>query len=299
MQQDDKTGILLALAGFALLSVGDTIIKTMAGQWSPIAVAGLRFTFGALGLSTLLLLREGPRAFRPRNPWLQLARGFCLAMATLGFFSAIFIMPLAEATSLIFIAPVLVALLSGPLLKEKVLPSTWVASLIAFAGVLIVLRPNLLELGITALLPLGSATFMALLVIANRASSGQGSPLSMQALMALSAAPILVAAAFLGRWTGMEALAFSWPDATVVLRCALVAITASTAHWLVYLGTTRAGAATIAPMTYVQLLVVSITGFLLFDDIPDLATVIGASIIIGAGLFLWSRGAKPKSARHD
>ena len=65
------------------------------------------------------------------------------------------------------------------------------------------------------------------------------------------------------------------------------AITASTAHWLVFLGTTRAGAATIAPVTYVQMIVAITLGYLLFSDVPDLATVAGAAIIIGAGLFLW------------
>ena len=53
MQQDDRSGLLLAASGFASLSVGDAIVKTMAGEWSPLAVAALRFTIGALGLATL------------------------------------------------------------------------------------------------------------------------------------------------------------------------------------------------------------------------------------------------------
>ena len=68
MQQDERSGLLLALTGFALLSVGDAIIKTMAGQWSPLAVAALRFAIGAAALSALLLVTEGPAAFRPSKP---------------------------------------------------------------------------------------------------------------------------------------------------------------------------------------------------------------------------------------
>ena len=299
MRTAEGTGILLALCGFALLSTGDAIIKTMAGEWSPLAVAALRFTFGAIGLSTLLLTTQGPQAFRPSRPWLQLARGFCLSMATIGFFSAVFIMPLAEATALIFIAPILTALLSGPLLGEKVRPATFIASAIAFIGVLVVLRPNVLELGYAALLPLGSALFMSLLVIANRASANQGSALSMQVFMAVTAVPLLITASLIGQATGKEALQIGWPSGSVALRCAIVAVTASTAHYLVYLGTTRADAATIAPMTYVQLLVAGTLGWVLFGDTPDLMTLVGALIIIGAGLYLWRDNRRKLQSAHS
>lgn len=275
-----------------MLSCGDALIKTMAGEWSPLAVAALRFTIGALGLSVILAIREGRAAFRPQSPWLQAGRGLCLAIATMCFFAAIFVMPLAEATALIFLAPIITALLSGPLLKEKVRPATWIASIIAFAGVILVLRPNLSELGPIAFLPLGSALSFSLMMLANRAVAGQGSSLSMQVFVAAGAAPVLILCAAIGGWSGAERFAISWPDWTVVARCAIVAVSASVAHWLVYLGTTRAGAATIAPMTYVQLLVAIILGWLMFTDTPDVMTLSGAAVIIAAGLFLWRRGGE-------
>lgn len=287
MVQSERSGIQLALGGFAVLAFGDAVIKSMAGMWSPVAVAALRFTLGAFGLSILLALREGRAGFRPRNPWLQLGRGLCLSGATLCFFSAIFVMPLAEATSLVFLAPILTALMSGPVLGEKVRPATFVASAIAFVGVIIVLRPNLAEVGPTALLPLCAACFMALLMLANRASAGQGSPLSMQVYMAVVAAPILTVAAWLGNWSGSPMFAVGWPPVDVLWRCAVVAVTASTAHWLVFHGTTRAGAATVAPMTYVQLIVAVALGWWWFGDRPDGVSLLGAAVIIGAGLCLW------------
>lgn len=288
--KNEQGGLILALAGFALLSCGDALIKTMAGQWSPLAVAAVRFAIGATGLSIFLLIKEGRAAFRPQSPWLQAGRGLCLAIATMCFFAAIFVMPLAEATALVFLAPIITALLSGPLLKEKVRPVTWIASGIAFAGVILVLRPNLSELGPIALLPLGSALAFSLMMLANRAVAGQGSSLSMQVFVAAGAAPILIFCAVVGAWSGADRFAVSWPDWTVIARCTVVAVSASTAHWLVYLGTTRAGAATIAPMTYVQLLVAITLGWLIFGDKPDVMTVLGSSVIIAAGLFLWSRG---------
>ena len=287
VQHSERSGILLAAAGFSSLSGGDAIVKTMAGEWSQLAVAALRFTIGAIALSLLLLRSEGPGAFRPRRPLLQVARGACLAGATLCFFSAVFVMQLAEAMALAFVSPVFVALLSGPLLKEKVRPAVWIASPIALVGVMLVLRPNFAELGIMAGLPLLSAFFFGLMVICNRAAAGDGSALSMQVFIACLATPFLIAAAVIGHVSGAPGLQVSLPDWSIVARCALVAITASTAHWLVFLGTTRAGAATIAPVTYVQMIVAITLGYLLFSDVPDLATVAGAAIIIGAGLFLW------------
>ena len=166
MTPRERSGVAIAVAGFAVLSVGDAVIKTMAGDWPSFAVAALRFTIGALGLSALLWLSEGPRAFVPTNWKLQIARGICLAMASACFFATIYIMPLAEAMAIAFLAPILTQVLAGLLLGEQVRPKVYAVSLVALAGVVIILRPNLAELGWAVLLPLTSATFFALLMIA-------------------------------------------------------------------------------------------------------------------------------------
>lgn len=284
---ENRTGLLLAIAGFATLSVGDAMVKSMAGMWPAIAVAALRFAIGAIALGALLLWQEGTAGLRPRRPWLQLARGGCLAISSLTFFSAIFVMPLAETMAILFLSPVLTALLSGPLLGEKVRPAVWLASIAAMAGVVLILRPNLAELGWVAVLPLVAALFFSLMIIANRASAGHGSALAMQAYMAIIAAPLLIAGALGTKILGIGGMDFGWPSLEVILRCTFVAFTASSAHWLVYLGTTRAGASQIAPASYVQILVASLLGWWFFGDVPDVLTIAGAAVIIGAGLFLW------------
>ncbi|MEL6528598.1 MAG: DMT family transporter [Pseudomonadota bacterium] len=292
MTHVERTGLAYAVAGFICLSVGDAIIKSMAGDWPAHAVAALRFSIGAIGLSLLLWRSEGVSAFTPSHPWLQLGRGICLALASVCFFSAIYIMPLAEAMAIGFLAPVLTQLLAGPILGEKVKPIVWGVSLVALAGVAIILRPNLAELGWAALLPLVSAVFFALMMIANRASAGQGSSLSMQVFIAGIAAPILIVVASLFNVLGTEALQFGWPSWDVVGRCAIVAVTASTAHWLAYLGTSKAGAAQVAPAIYVQMLVAVLLGWWWFGDQPDLFTIGGAGLIIAGGLYLWRDGLR-------
>lgn len=296
MSPTERSGLSIAIAGFALLSCGDAVIKSMAGEWPPYAVAALRFTIGALALSAMLLRSEGPRAFVPVNWWLQAARGVCLALASVCFFSALFIMPMAEAMAIGFLAPILTQGFAGLLLGEVVRPRVYAVSVVALAGVVMILRPNLAELGLGALFPVASAVFFALLMVTNRASAGQGSPLSAQVFVAGFSAPLLIAISFAANLSGVPELAFGWPSWDVVLRCAIVAVTASTAHWLAYIGTSRAGAAQVAPAIYVQMLVVVFVGWAFFDEVPDLYTLAGAALIIAAGLFLWRDGLKPALA---
>jgi drug/metabolite transporter (DMT)-like permease len=290
MTAEERKGLACAVLGFAILSTGDAVVKSMAGAWPAFAVAALRFTFGAAVLSLLLLRFEGARAFVPRKPWLQVARGVCLAISSVCFFSAIYLMPLAEAMAIGFLAPVLTQVLAGLLLGEQVRRAVWAASVVSLAGVAIILRPNLVTLGPAAFLPLVSALFFALTMVANRASAGQGSALSMQVFIAGVCAPILTVVAAGAKLSGVPALDFQWPSWDVVARCAVVAVTASTAHWLVYIGTMKAGAAQVAPAIYVQMLVAILMGWWWFGDRPDLYTLAGGALIIGAGLYLWRDG---------
>lgn len=152
-----RTGLLYALCGFALLSVGDAVIKTIAGAWPGTAVAALRYSIGACGLGILLLVKEGRQGFAIPMLKVQLLRGFAVATATICFFSSIFLMPLAEATAIGFTTPMITAILSALILHERTNVGKWFAIMIAFGGVLLIMRPNVEELGWAALLPLAAA----------------------------------------------------------------------------------------------------------------------------------------------
>ena len=205
-------------------------------------------------------------------------------------FSAIYIMPLAEAMAIGFLSPILVQVFAGIFLKERVSARVYGLSLVALAGVAIILRPNLALLGWAALLPLVSAVFFATLMVLNRVSAGQGSALSAQVFVAAGSAPILILASLAAKLSGIPELDFTWPTLDTVLRCAFVALTASTAHWLAYIGTAKAGAARAAPAIYVQMLVAVTLGWIFFGDVPDIWTLLGAALIIIAGLFVWREG---------
>ena len=294
MVQNSRKALLLALAGFILLSVGDVVVKTMAGQWPGSAIAALRYAFGAIGLVTIVALRLGRKGFRVPHPGLQIARGAAVAVATLGFFLGVHVMPLADATAIVFTSPLLTVLLSAVFLKERVPRATGVAIALAFAGVLIVLRPNLAELGSAALLPLGAALAMAVLMILNRRAAGLAAAMPLQMVLALSATPLLMAATVAGHLTGDPLLTVGIPDWTVIARCAVVAVTATTGHWLIFRATELASAATVAPTTYSELIVAVAAGMLIFGDYPDAVSVGGMALIVAGGLWLWRAQTTPQ-----
>lgn len=285
-------GMVYALAGFALLSGGDGLIKSTSGEWPGMAVAALRFTIGAIGLGVVLLLVEGRKGFQFPLPKVQLARGAFLAAATLTFFTSIMMMPLATAVSIQFMAPLLTAVISSVLYGERLGRGRWVATLVAFVGVIIVLRPSFADLGVAALLPLAAAFGMSGLMMANARAAGSGSVLLMQFIVAAIAAPILVLAAAIGHVSGYPPLQVGWPSGHVILVCSVVAISASFAHMLIYTATVRGSAAVVAPMVYVQILVAIGIGVVFYSDYPDLVALMGTGIIIASGIYLLRDGRK-------
>ncbi|HEX4737513.1 MAG TPA: DMT family transporter [Allosphingosinicella sp.] len=288
--------LIIALAGFATLSCGDATVKSMAGQWPASGVSALRYSFGALGLALVVAARHGRAGFVLPRPWLQAGRGAAVALSTLCFFIGVMAMPLASATAIQFTSPIMTALLSPFVLKEKPPRTVWAATLLAFIGVLAVLRPNLLALGPVALYPVGGAFGMSWLMMLNRKTAGDAPVLAMQFLLAAFAAPLLVLAAALLHLTGAPHFVLPMPSGIVVAKCLVVALFATTGHSLIYIAVLRATAATVAPMTYVQLLMAALLGWLWFGNRPDAPTLAGAALIVAGGLLLWSAQKTPPVA---
>jgi drug/metabolite transporter (DMT)-like permease len=286
-QGDRRSALLFALAGFACLSLGDGVVKSMGGAWPGTAIASLRYVFGLIGMGTAIVVQRGWRGFVCPLPGLQLMRGLFVSIASVAFFLSIHAMPLANATAIQFTSPIITGVLSALILRERAPRAVWIATLIAFAGVLIVLRPEALRLGATALYPVLAAFGLGAMMIANRRAAGIAPMLDLQFLIAAFATPILLGVAIIGHLSGAPQFHVPVPDWTIIVRCAVVAMTGTAAHWLIFLATTRASAAVTAPMLYVQMLVAIIIGWSAFGDAPDVATIGGAVLIIAAGLFLW------------
>jgi drug/metabolite transporter (DMT)-like permease len=290
MQQSDRAGLAFALAGFCTLSIGDAIVKGMAGLWPAPVMAATRYCVGAGVLAIMLARAEGMAALRlPRDP-IQWVRGIAISCSAMGMFLAVWLMPLATATTIQFTQPMITALLATVLLGERARLSTLLATLAAFGGVFLALRPNFATAGWGVLFPVVGATGMAVTIIANRVAVGRASHLALHYYMSVTAMIFLIMATLALHFFGPASFHVHPTDWTVVARCALIGLTATLAQWLIFMGTVKAGAGTIAPMTYGQLLMATLFGYLFFGDRPDALSFVGAVIIIGAGLYLWWTG---------
>jgi drug/metabolite transporter (DMT)-like permease len=299
MQQSDRAGLAFALAGFCTLSIGDAIVKGMAGLWPAPAIAATRYLVGSIVLAAMLYRAEGPSALRlPRDP-VQWVRGVAISCSAMGMFLAVWLMPLATATTIFFTQPMITAVLATVLLGERARPSTWIATVAAFGGVFLALRPNFATAGWGVLFPVMGATGMSVTIIANRVATGRASHLALQYYMSATAMIFLILATLAMHFLGPANFHVEAPDWTVIARCALIGLTATLAQWLIFMGTVKAGAGTIAPMTYGQLLMATLFGYLFFGDHPDALSFLGAAIIVGAGLYLWWTGRTKVLAKTD
>jgi drug/metabolite transporter (DMT)-like permease len=297
MHQSDRAGLLYALAGFCILSIGDAIIKGMAGQWPAPAMAATRYVVGSGLLALLIMRQQGVAGLALPKAGLQWLRGLAISTSAVGMFLAVWIMPLAEATTIAFTQPVITALLAMLFLKERSHRETWLATAAALVGVFIVLRPNFDSVGWGALLPLIGATGMAVAIITNRKTAGQASVLVMQYWMSVTAMIFLTGATLVGHVSRVENFQMAVPHWSILARCAFIGLSATLAQYLIFMGTMRAGAGTIAPMTYGQLLMAVALGWYFFGDAPDGIAMLGAGIIIAAGLYLWYAGQRRDRAR--
>jgi drug/metabolite transporter (DMT)-like permease len=299
MRNSDRAGLLFALAGFCTLSIGDAIVKGMAGLWPAPAMAATRYLVGSAVLAVMLARTEGPAMLRlPREP-IQWVRGVAISCSAMGMFLAVWLMPLATATTIFFTQPMITAVLATVLLGERARPSTWVATLAAFGGVILALRPNFATAGWGVLFPVLGATGMSVTIIANRVAAGRASHLALQYYMSVTAMIFLILATIAMHFLGPANFRLHATDWTVLARCALIGLTATLAQWLIFMGTVKAGAGTIAPMTYGQLLMATLFGYVFFGDRPDALSFLGAAIIIGAGLYLWWVGRVPEPSKTD
>ena len=166
--QHTRRGITLMVVGVAMFSIGDAAVKFLTTEYEIVQIVWARYTFHAL-LFLAIFSRIGlKRQITTVRPWLQFGRSILLLLATIFFFTAVRYLSLAEATSITFVSPLLVTAFSIPLLGERVRFRRWIAIMVGFVGVLIIVRPGLGVMHWAAILPLGPAVCYAFYQILTR-----------------------------------------------------------------------------------------------------------------------------------
>jgi len=274
-----QAGILWMLATTLFFVSLDATAKYLLARYPLIEVVWARFVFHMLFVIAVLWPRLRIHA-RAQRPSLQLLRSSLLLATTMLFFVGVNLLPLADASAIMFTTPILLTVLAIPLLGERVGAHRWTAVGLGFLGALIVVRPGMGVMGTGAAVLLGAACCNALYQLITRKLRVVDHPLT-TLLYTATAGSVLLALAVPATWVTPEPL--HWP------LFALLGAFGGLGHFTLIKAFQRAPAAVVAPFSYASLLWATGYGFVIFGDLPDLWTLVGAAIIASGGLYILHR----------
>jgi drug/metabolite transporter (DMT)-like permease len=274
-------GILLMLVAVLLFTAMDATVKVLVGRYPTMQVIWARFFLQFVFVVALLLWRGHLGVtLRTRFPGLHIVRSACqFATAALFFFSLRYI-GLAEAQALADISPVLITLGAAVFLGERLGPRRIGGVTAAMIGALIVIRPGVGVFSPAALLPIGAAiTYAAYAIITRRVGLHESPWTSMFYASAFGTAVASVLAVPV--WVPIAPSDLPW--------FLLIGLLGSTAQLFTIRSFSIAEAAVVAPFSYAGILFATMWGILIFDQYPDRWTILGALVIVVAGLYVWHR----------
>ena len=267
-------GGALMLAATLLFSLSDTMAKYITQSVPAVQLAAIRYTVFVI-MAASPLLRNRRMSMRSRRPALQILRGVGVVSSAICFILSLAHLPIAEATAINFITPLLITALAVPVLGEVVRLPGWIAVFVGFLGMLVVVRPGAHGLQPAALLVLLSSLSWSVAMLVTRKLSGIDRP-----------GVTLLWTAATGFVMLMAALPFFLTPMTWRLAGLSVAlgVIASTGQWLAVLAFRHARATVLAPLGYAQLIWSSMLGLLVFGSVLDRWVVVGAVIIALSGV---------------
>lgn len=281
--------MIMAMLLAPLMDVFSKLLSTRHGV-SPVTITWVRFAGQAVLLFAVVGWRLGPSAINGRHNLANLLRGLLIGAAVSIFFIALKYLPLAEAIAIFFVEPLLVLILSAIFLGEKVGWRRSLAAVIGFGGALLIIQPTYEVFGAKAFLPLGTALLFSIYLIISRKLGQADHPFVMQFWSGVGG--MISCSAFLAvGWTlDIEDMAFQLPVTnTVTLYLAIIILLATLSHLLIVIAFTRAEASILAPFQYLEIVTLTIAGYLIWGDLPNAAKWLGIAIIIGSGLYIFLR----------
>lgn len=275
-------GIICMIVGTILLTSGDAVTKWLLTSLHPGDIMAWRGLL-SLPIVMLILRSEGARvrSLKPRLPFMTGLRA-CLALATSVMVIISFqVLPLADALALIFVSPLMITALSALVLKEHVGWRRWAATLTGFGGALLIVGPSFQAIGVWVLAPLAAAFFAALRDIATRSIGKQETgpailfwTMLIATVAGFASLPVLGATPLNGE---------AW------MLLAAAAVMSALSHRLTIAAFKLASGAVVAPLKYLALLWAAGIGYIVWGELPEQRTILGAIIVAAAGLYIWRR----------
>lgn len=275
--------ILLMCVAWAAFAGIDTSAKYLAQTYQlPTAqIIWSRFIGQFAAIVLVMGLASLPRLLRSTMPGLQLTRSILLLGSTAANFVAMQHLRLDQTTTILFLTPLTVALLAGPILGEWVGWRRMIAILVGFVGVLVAVRPGFGGMHWMAIFSFASMIAYAFFSLLTRYLAPHDPP-EVTLFYSLMAGTFILAPVAIAQWMPV-------PDLTAALLLATIGLWAAIGHYLFIIAHRYAPAATIAPFVYIAILTHSLAGYLVFNDVPDQWTLGGAAIVVSSGLYLLHR----------
>ena len=277
---DTRIGILLAIITTLMFASMDGVSKFLGGRYPVVEIVWFQYLMVTGFAATFALRTRGRRALVSVVPKLQILRGILLVVETGLFVLAFRYFPLADAHAVGAVGPLVAMVLAVPILRERISRAQWIAALTSFLGVLVIIRPGSGVFGMTALIPLAAVGLFALYQIFTRMVGGRD-----------PVATSLVYTGMVGLVLTTAALPFVWvtPIATDLGFLLLGGCFGATAHFCLIKALSMVPATVIQPFNYTLLIWSSLIGFLVFGDVPDLWTIMGAVVVIASGLYIFRK----------
>ena len=265
------------LTGIVGFSVMDAIIKWLTADYPVAQVVALRSWFGLPLLCFVALWGTNLNALKTRRPLVHFSRYLLVLALSFSFFWALSQMKLIDAIAITFAAPIFITALSVPILKESVGLHRWLAIGVGFCGVLVMLRPGMGVFQWAALVVMGSVVVYALLMITTRAFKSTESTASLMLYPQLGMS-----------LTGVLLAPFFWvtPGLGDLALFALAGMFGSIGVMCVTHAFRLGPSAVISPFEYSALIWATLLGYLLWGELPDSLTLVGAGIVIASGLYI-------------
>jgi drug/metabolite transporter (DMT)-like permease len=286
MEINNPRGILLMALGFALFAVADTIAKVLLEYYPPVQVVFIRM-LGLFWGVNLIMLYNLKWVGKTHNLSKQLLRGLAQAGSALSFLIGLRTIAIADATSIAFVAPLFVIILSYFILKEPIGIRRWLAVIIGFSGTLIIIRPGFEIINMGHIFIIMAALLFALRQIISRLIASTDDPLTTAFFTAYTSVFIFV---LFQPWVWAPIT-----DKNHIFLFFIFASFAGIAEFLVIKSLQIAHAVVVSPLQYTLLIWVTIFGFFIWGILPDVWTFTGAGVIIATGLYSLHRERLKKS----
>ena len=276
-QKSQLIGILLLVIAMAMFSSKDTLVKLMDGYYSPVVVMWAQMSFASLFFTPIIAVKYGPDSLWPKTPFLQIMRATSVVTGIGMFYWSISLIPLAEATAITFVAPLITTSLSPVMLNEKIGLRRWIAVLIGFIGILLVLRPEFNGDRLGYLIAFGAGIMIGVFYTFNRLLAGEAPPLVNQTYSSIIGALLLTPFIF-SVWVPLRS-----EDMVLILSFCAIAALGQTCLFSAFL---HGEASILAPLTLSQIVFATLFGYLFFNEFPDNVSILGIIIVISSAVYI-------------